>query len=111
MKKITLFLLGLQVMTSASADENEYVPLVREGVVWEYVSYNHDMARTWLEDVYNFTLLNSMAQQLLTDYYIITSIAPTMTSREMPKNPILQPMSERRAKWLQPLKMMFMAEH
>ena len=37
MKKIALFLLGLLVMTSASADENEYVPLVREGVVWEYV--------------------------------------------------------------------------
>ena len=58
-------------------------------------------------NVYNFTLLNSMARQLLMDCYIITSIAPTMTSREMPKNPILQPMSERRAKWLQPLKMMF----
>ena len=43
MKKITLFLLGLLVMTSASADENEYVPLVREGVVWEYVSYNSEL--------------------------------------------------------------------
>ena len=39
MKKIILFLLGLLVMTSASADENDYVPLVREGVVWEYVAY------------------------------------------------------------------------
>ena len=43
MKKIALFLLGLLVMTSASADENEYVPLVREGVVWEYVSYNSEL--------------------------------------------------------------------
>ncbi len=42
MKKITLFLLGLLVMTSASADENEYVPLVREGVVWEYVGHDFE---------------------------------------------------------------------
>ena len=28
------------MMTSASAEENEYVPLVREGVVWEYVGDN-----------------------------------------------------------------------
>ena len=42
MKKITLFLLGLLVMTSASADENDYVPLVREGVVWEYVGHDFE---------------------------------------------------------------------
>jgi hypothetical protein len=40
MKKTTLLLLGLMMMTSASAAENEYVPLVREGVVWEYVEYH-----------------------------------------------------------------------
>ena len=40
MKKIIFTLLGLLMMTSASAEENEYVPLVREGVVWEYVKYN-----------------------------------------------------------------------
>ena len=39
MKKITFLLLGLLMMTSASAAEYEYVPLVREGVVWEYVGY------------------------------------------------------------------------
>ena len=40
MKKIIFTLLGLLMITSASAEENEYVPLVREGVVWEYVEYN-----------------------------------------------------------------------
>ena len=39
MKKITLLLLGLLMITSASAVENDYVPLVREGVVWEYVGF------------------------------------------------------------------------
>ena len=43
MKKITLLLLGLLMMTSASAAEYEYVPLVREGVVWEYVLYNNSV--------------------------------------------------------------------
>ena len=43
MKKITLLLLGLLTMTNASADENEYVPLVREGVVWEYVGHYFDL--------------------------------------------------------------------
>lgn len=42
MKKITLLLLGLMMMTSASAVENEYMPLVREGVVWEYVGHYLD---------------------------------------------------------------------
>ena len=40
MKKIIFTLLGLLMITSASAEENEYVPLVREGVVWEYVGDN-----------------------------------------------------------------------
>lgn len=31
------------MMTSASADENEYFPLVCEGVVWEYVEYNSEL--------------------------------------------------------------------
>ena len=30
-------------ITSASAVENDYVPLVREGVVWEYVQYNNSV--------------------------------------------------------------------
>ena len=41
MKKIIFSLLGLLMMTSASAADYEYVPIVREGVVWEYVGYNH----------------------------------------------------------------------
>ena len=36
MKKITLFLLGLLVMTSASAVEYQYLPLVKEGKKWVY---------------------------------------------------------------------------
>ncbi len=40
MKKITFLLLGLLFMTSASANENEYVPLVREGVKWVYMTYH-----------------------------------------------------------------------
>lgn len=43
MKKITFLLLGLLMTTSASATEYEYVPLVREGVVWEYVLYNNSI--------------------------------------------------------------------
>jgi len=43
MKKTTLLLLGLMMMSSASAAENEYVPLVREGVVWEYVEYDNSI--------------------------------------------------------------------
>ena len=39
MKKIIFTLLGMLMITSASAVENNYVPLVREGVVWEYVGY------------------------------------------------------------------------
>ena len=42
MKKIIFTLLGLLMMTSASAEENEYVPLVREGVVWEYVGHHFE---------------------------------------------------------------------
>ena len=42
MKKITLLLLGLLMITSASAVENDYVPLVREGVVWEYVGFRQN---------------------------------------------------------------------
>ena len=42
MKKITLLFLGLLMMTSASAVENNYVPLVREGVVWEYVGHHFE---------------------------------------------------------------------
>jgi len=40
MKKITLLLLGVLMTTGVIASEYEYVPLVREGVVWEYVGYN-----------------------------------------------------------------------
>ena len=40
MKKFTFLLLGLLIFTSASADENEYVPLVREGVKWVYMTYH-----------------------------------------------------------------------
>ena len=42
MKKIIFTLLGMLMITSASAVENEYVPLVREGVKWvEY--YNNSI--------------------------------------------------------------------
>ena len=42
MKKIIFSLLGLLMVTSASAEESEYVPLVREGVKWvEY--YNNSI--------------------------------------------------------------------
>ena len=40
MKKITLLLLGILSITSAGAEETEYVPLVREEVVWEYVEFH-----------------------------------------------------------------------
>jgi hypothetical protein len=56
MKKITLLLLGLMMMTSASATEYEYVPLVREGVVWEYVGYNSVLKFKTGEEVQLYTL-------------------------------------------------------
>ena len=56
MKKITLLLLGMMMMTSASAVENEYVPLVREGVVWEYVGYYHDWPEDGYEKIQLYTL-------------------------------------------------------
>ena len=43
MKKLFFTLLGLLFMTYANATENAYVPLVREGVVWEYVLYNNSV--------------------------------------------------------------------
>ena len=42
MKKIFFTLLGLLMITNASAEESEYVPLVREGVVWEYVGHHFE---------------------------------------------------------------------
>ena len=56
MKKITLLLLGLLMTTSASAVENDYVPLVREGVVWEYVGYYHAWPEPGYEKVQLYTL-------------------------------------------------------
>ena len=56
MKKIILLLLGLLMITSASAVENEYVPLVREGVVWEYVGYYHAWPEPGYEKVQLYTL-------------------------------------------------------
>ena len=42
LKKITFLLLGLLAFVSASAVEYEYVPLVRDGVVWEYVGHHFE---------------------------------------------------------------------
>lgn len=64
MKKITLLLLGLLVMTSVSADENNYVPLVREGVVWEYVRFN---SYIWLNPNSEETFLYSFEFKGTTD--------------------------------------------
>ena len=56
MKKITLLLLGLLMITSVSALANEYVPLVREGVVWEYVGYYHAWPEPGYERIQLYTL-------------------------------------------------------
>ena len=56
MKKITLLLLGLLMITSARAVENSYVPLVREGVVWEYVGYYHAWPEPGYQKVQLYTL-------------------------------------------------------
>ncbi len=56
MKKTVLFLLGMLMITSASAADYEYVPIVREGVVWEYVGYNHAWPETGWEKVQLYTL-------------------------------------------------------
>ena len=51
MKKITLLLLSLLMLINAGATEYEYVPLVREGVVWEYVGtlQEHDAYECLME--------------------------------------------------------------
>ena len=41
MKKILFFLLSLLTFINVSAVESEYIPLVREGVKWEYVLYKN----------------------------------------------------------------------
>ena len=56
MKKITFLLLWLLAFASASALENEYVPLVREGVVWEYVGYYHAWPEPGYERIQLYTL-------------------------------------------------------
>ena len=56
MNKMIFTLLGMLTITSASAVENEYVPLVREGVVWEYVGYYHAWPETGYEKVQLYTL-------------------------------------------------------
>ena len=42
MRQIVFTLLGLLMITSASAEDAEYYPLVREGVTWSHVSYQGD---------------------------------------------------------------------
>ena len=53
MKKTVLFLLGMLMITSARATDNEYVPLVREGVKWvEY--YENTIDNTQSVKTYQF---------------------------------------------------------
>ena len=56
MKKLLFFLLGMLMITSASAAEYQYVPLVREGVKWEYVGYYHAWPQSGYEPVQLYTL-------------------------------------------------------
>ena len=42
MKKITLLLLGLLVMTNANADNNQYLPVLTEGKSWEVATIDND---------------------------------------------------------------------
>ena len=56
MNKMILILLGLLMMTSASAADYEYVPIVREGVVWEYVGYYHAWPEPGYERIQLYTL-------------------------------------------------------
>lgn len=56
MKKMIFTLLGLLMITSASAVASDYVPLVREGVVWEYVGYYHAWPEPGYERIQLYTL-------------------------------------------------------
>ena len=56
MRKAFFTLLCVLAITSAYADENDYVPLVREGVVWEYVAYYHAWPEPGHEKVQLYTL-------------------------------------------------------
>lgn len=59
MKKITFLLLGLLMTTSASAVENEYVPLVREGVKWVYMTFHEPGYEQCVvpEQLYSFEIM------------------------------------------------------
>ena len=59
MKKTVLFLLGLLMISSASANDDVYYPLVREGVTWYFVRYkgllyNNSYYRTYYLYSFNF---------------------------------------------------------
>ena len=56
MKKSLFFLLGMLMITSASAAEYQYVPRVREGVKCEYVGYYHAWPQPGYEPVQLYTL-------------------------------------------------------
>ena len=56
MKRISFLLLWLLAFASASAEENDYVSIVREGVVWEYVGYNHAWPEPGWKRVQLYTL-------------------------------------------------------
>ena len=48
MRQIVFTLLGLLMITSASAEDAEYYPLVREGVTWYHASYNNSGAVSFI---------------------------------------------------------------
>ncbi len=58
MKKITFLLLGVLMMTSVNAEENEYVPLVREGVKWVYLFYEqtHNIKKVYPSYLYSLEI-------------------------------------------------------
>ena len=55
MKKITLLMLGMLMITSAGAEENEYVPLVREGAMWYFLRYQGYLNRIYLTADYLYS--------------------------------------------------------
>ena len=83
MKKITFLLLGLLFMTSASADENEYVPLVREGVKWvEY--YNNSIENTQWVKSYQFFGNTEIGGNVYSNLYATDGISSNLSQNDSP---------------------------
>jgi len=88
MKKMIFTLLGLLMITSASAVENNYVPLVREGVKWVYTTFTEPGYQLSVipEQLYSFeingdTTINDKAYKHVYCTFLDKDLNPTSPSK------------------------------